>query len=261
MPDTSLCANNWRLYHRDCYPRFLRKNVLGGNGLCGADLAANREHGGHGRLRQKLPQQLNAFLDLLPYQVEPNLINWLDEFQPQLVYSCFSSLRITQLVEYVSRRYNAPIVPHIMDDWWTVPYHGAWGSSLIGPWLRHSFRRILPKTPMILTIGKDMSQEFSRRFGLPCHDYMNCLEDKWIDTWGKDLEPVDGLKVAVLGNMDHGRASLLKDLSEAMVTAAESLKVRSVAMNVTRIPIWRTYRKLLLACISFRFDQHQKTKQ
>jgi glycosyltransferase involved in cell wall biosynthesis len=183
-------------------------------------------------LTSVLRQQLNPFIDLLRYRIEPQLIAWLDEFRPEIVYSCFSNLRITRLVEFVASRFGAPVVPHIMDDWWHAPYYRAWAAPLIGPFLRRSFLRILPKAPAILTIGEDMKEEYQRRFGIPCRHYMNCLEDKWIDAWGKKREPCDGLSVAVIGNLDHGRAFLLADLAKALTMAGQSLGIQKVALNI-----------------------------
>lgn len=227
--DTSVCSSNWRLgpgnYRIGSWLRKINIWTIS-NSEASTQISAMRQ-----LVNSNFRHEINPVIDLLQYRVEAAFLAWIDDFNPQIVYSCLSSLRTVRLVEFVAKRFHAPVVPHIQDDWWAAPYQGAWAALLIGPLLRRSFRRLLKRTPIILTIGEEMSSEYMRRFGLPCRHYMNCLEDEWIDRWGQDRQVCDGIKIAVIGNLNTGRVALVRELAESLCKAGSDLGTHKVALN------------------------------
>lgn len=173
-----------------------------------------------------------CLIDLLSYRIDPALEAWIDEFRPQVIYSMFSTIRIGRLVKRIADRCNIPVVPHVMDDWWEVPYYGASIGPLIGPLLRRNFKSIFPRVPLMLTISQSMSQTFESRFGLPCKHYMNCIEDRWIDRWGRQRSEPGELSIAVMGSLKRSRLPLIQDLGAAVELAGRKLGARQPIVHV-----------------------------
>ena len=68
------------------------------------------------------------------FEMSPTLSQWLDEFQPQLIYSFLGSMAQIRMASDLTRRLNIPIVIHIMDDWPAVIYTRGY----LGPLIRRS---------------------------------------------------------------------------------------------------------------------------
>ena len=120
-------------------------------------------------------------MELLPYQLSEVFWRWIKEFDPDVVYSYFGSIRIMRLAYQVADRLEVPIVPHFMDDWPSTIYRRFPLSLLLQRNLVLWLDRCLAFSPIRMAIGEDMAGEFAKRYGSPFLPLMNCVDDVLID--------------------------------------------------------------------------------
>lgn len=119
---------------------------------------------------------LAAVSDVIPFRASSSLLEWAEDFAPDIVYTLLGGTRICSLVLQLSNHLNKPIVPHFMDDWPSTLYESQR--------LRHLFRRVMSRrlaeifhrTPIGLAIGSDMADAMDARYGKKFDYFMNCVE-------------------------------------------------------------------------------------
>jgi len=174
--------------------------------------------GRHQSLNARLHLQARAAADLSPLFLPPSLKRWVSDFRPDILYTHLGSIRIMRLANGLARIGNYPVVPHFMDDWLGSMYTDG---PLFG-FARHSllseFKRIIKRSPGGLCISPSMAQEYKGRYGLPCADFMNCLEDDWFSSGGiRQLPAVPRpLRIVYCGGLHLGRDKVLVRLAEAI---------------------------------------------
>lgn len=119
---------------------------------------------------------LGAFSDIVPIRVPDDIINWVRDFKPDLIYSVLGNVRVTNVVLDVSKRLGLPVVIHFMDDWPTTTYAESrflWVPRKVLKW---RLRSMLSQAAVRFTICDDMSSEYKRRYGGSFSSFMNCVE-------------------------------------------------------------------------------------
>lgn len=119
---------------------------------------------------------LASLADGLPYRIPQDLVKWVEDFDPQVIYSPLGSIRMMSIALQLSQRFDIPVVPHFMDDWpRTVYATGAWYSPL-RVMLRSNLGKVLSRAPVGLTICDDMSNEYALRHDMRFEAFMNCVD-------------------------------------------------------------------------------------
>lgn len=119
---------------------------------------------------------LGACGDIAPLRLPVALLDWVEEFKPDVIYSVLGSVRMMNVVLQLSKRFALPIVPHFMDDWPTTAYTESLVLSLPRFILGKKLNSVLSRSKFGLTICADMAEEFSRRYGKRFDYFMNCVE-------------------------------------------------------------------------------------
>lgn len=96
--------------------------------------------------------------------VSPDLIKWIGEFKPEIIYAQFATLDKIRFVYNLKRQTNLPLVIHMMDDWpSTISNYGLfkkyWNTRI-----DQEFRQLLGKVDLYLSISDAMSEEYLRRY-------------------------------------------------------------------------------------------------
>jgi len=121
---------------------------------------------------------LTPWLDFLPYRVPSHVIQKVQEFQPDVIYTLLGNIRITRLVNAISEKFDLPVVPHFMDDWYST--YSVPGKSM-GTWahrflIKRSVSKLFARVPLGLTIGNRMALEYAERFHRPFYPFMNPVD-------------------------------------------------------------------------------------
>lgn len=102
----------------------------------------------------------------LPYSINDDFASWLNEIHVDAIYTEFMDARTMKLVQKLSKRFGANVVPHIMDDW---PFVYVPEYPLLSFLKKTFYRRIrcfLRENKYCLCISEAMCDEYRIRYGL-----------------------------------------------------------------------------------------------
>jgi glycosyltransferase involved in cell wall biosynthesis len=108
------------------------------------------------------------------------LDRWIADFRPELLYTILGSNAFMALTAAIRRRFNLPMVVHMMDDFPTSNYR----RGAFAPIERALMRRLLADNFRAATarmgICADMCTAFSQRYGHPFVPFQNCVDvERW----------------------------------------------------------------------------------
>ena len=108
---------------------------------------------------------LRKFLWKRKRWLSEELVKWVDEFDPQIVYICFSDdYFILDIADYFSSKYNIPVISQIGDDYYFKKFN-----FLLKPYLRkyrRLFRRIMSKDGFGVYISNKLADKYNKSFAL-----------------------------------------------------------------------------------------------
>ena len=110
-------------------------------------------------------------------RLSPALVEWVEKFRPQVLYTLLGSLAYIRLVKLLRDRFDIPVVIHMMDDWPEHLYRG----GVFGPWLRRQMIRefgdLVKSAELRLGICDAMCEEYASRYGVPFVTFHNPVEN------------------------------------------------------------------------------------
>jgi glycosyltransferase involved in cell wall biosynthesis len=180
------------------------------------------------KLGRRLRFAARAWADLAPLTIPRTLWGWLDDYQPQLVYSVLGSVQVMRLALRVAQRFQIPIVPHFMDDWPTTQYQDGLFTG-VPRWvlLRH-IQAVFRRAPTGLAISAVMAEEYRQRYGLAFETFMNTVDTQLFGGARPTRPPGPAAQLVYVGGLHLGRWELLRDLGQA----AQELGERGQAAEV-----------------------------
>lgn len=105
------------------------------------------------------------FLFFSKIKLSDNLSEFIEEFQPEIIYTQLSTNELIYFVGEIHEKYNIPIAIHIMDDWPVTIYK----TGLLGFYwnkrTNNAFRNLINKSSVLMSISDAMSIEYNRRYG------------------------------------------------------------------------------------------------
>jgi len=128
-------------------------------------------------LGDSLPERAN-----LTSQLE----HWIEAYRPQVLYTILGSNGMMKLIEQIRRRFNLPLVVHIMDDW-ISSYHR---QGLLAPWQRRLMERqvgnFFQVADRCLGISQAMCESYASRYGRQFEAFQNTID---VARWGAYAKP------------------------------------------------------------------------
>lgn len=118
------------------------------------------------------------FGDGLPERgiLSPSLVAWIEEFQPEVIYTILGSTGMMDLVEQIAHRFRLPHVVHFMDDWQSAIYRGGLLSILQRRRMRALIARLVASALARFAICDAMSAEYADRFRRPFQSFQNTVD-------------------------------------------------------------------------------------
>lgn len=108
----------------------------------------------------RLKKFFSGMLDAWPVSCNC-LFQRLDEFDPEVIYTCAGSIRIMKVVNAISEHYHIPVVVHLMDDWPNTIYSP---SIILNPfrWLAlKELGKLYSKTKTNYAISEGLSEKYT----------------------------------------------------------------------------------------------------
>ena len=149
---------------------------------------------------------------------------WLDDFKPDCVFLSFSyDFFITEIAEYISQRYNIPIVSSIADDYYFNTYLSL---NPLYYWYKYSYRRMikemLTRNKYAIYISDKIRDKYNNHFNLIGDTVYLTSEVQ-----RKPFAPVNKEKpiITYFGNIRMGRNHSLNAIGKALGQINPSYKL------------------------------------
>ncbi|OGV72774.1 MAG: hypothetical protein A3K19_28255 [Lentisphaerae bacterium RIFOXYB12_FULL_65_16] len=135
-------------------------------------------------------------------RLSPQLARWIEDFQPEVLYTILGSPGIIGLADAIRRRFDLPVAVHLMDEGVTDPKR----TGLFGPYLRRLYRRtltaLLASSATRLAICDAMAAEYQERYGGAFQAVPNLVDcDEWTPHLRTDLRPASPARVVYAGSI------------------------------------------------------------
>lgn len=177
---------------------------------------------------RRLKQQAGRFLmdsglyELL-FKLRPSkqMIDWVDDFEPDIVLAQGYNLTFTWLPLLLKRQLNKPLVYYCSDDWSTYLYASKAGlCAVTSPFMRrmveNSTQQLLAATDVPFAFNDLMGEEYERRYGKQFTTLMHCDDPERFNRADPiRLHPPEIKSIVATGAFDDSRWPLLLDLEEA----------------------------------------------
>jgi glycosyltransferase involved in cell wall biosynthesis len=154
----------------------------------------------------------------------PALERWIDAFRPELLYTILGSNGMMALVDAIRRRFDLPLVVHIMDDWPAAAHrHG-----LLAPHERRimdaHLSRLFAAASECLAISDAMAEAYGARYGRPFRPFQNAIDvARWSGVAKSDLAIQNPAELLYVGSIfPNAQLDSLVDCAEAVASLAQT---------------------------------------
>jgi len=107
-------------------------------------------------------------------KLSPNLIEWIQDFKPDIIYCQGYNLTFTWLPVLIQKKFKIPICFQTGDDWFSSLYSGNFLSCLIRPIVNRGVKRLLTSASVRIANGDHMAEQYEMRYSLPFIPIMMC---------------------------------------------------------------------------------------
>lgn len=127
--------------------------------------------------------EYTGFIDnISSIKLSPEFYNWLNDFNPDIIYAQAHNIPDTKLVRLLHKQLNKPLIFHMMDDW---PLMVTGSQLLKNKQLKRNdkaFKKLLDQSDLLLSISDGMSDAYKLRYGKDFTPFHNPID---IDFWKK----------------------------------------------------------------------------
>jgi glycosyltransferase involved in cell wall biosynthesis len=159
-------------------------------------------------------------MEFSSFRVSEELIDWIEEFRPDVIYSILGNLLILKLVKEIADKFAMPIVPHFMDDWIITCNREGLLNNILRRSLLERTNYLIRNAPVLMVISEAMANEYKRRYNRVFLPFMNCVEIKNNKEYKHDKYN-KSLKLIYAGSMHLNRWESLIDIGNALLLIRE----------------------------------------
>ena len=235
VPGFDTCENYWRLSERDVVRRFFGRQI---RPVVKKSLFENKFEGGVELLPEgfliktlrkvdkRYTEPLREIFWRMPNTISPELIKWVEDFRPDVIYSMLGTSYLMRLAVKISERFDIPLVPHFTDDWITTQYGNCVGGDYIRSNMMYWLGRVLEKNPVRLVICDAMAKEYQKRYGGRFSSFVNCVDKDSFDP-SCSSSTGGGVRFVYIGGLHLNRWASLKNIGRVLQDICDSEGLRS----------------------------------
>lgn len=221
MPKNSLCHKYYHLSEKQLIKSvFTRRKVANSfvlnDPMDTPDIINSANYDKARAMRWEIFLMARDFLVTWGQWKSDELNKFIESFKPDVIFGSLTYIPlINNIMVYVSRKYNIPLVPYSWDDFYSLKRK----SFSLTYWIRFLIeRRYIRKTVLqstyMYTITKQMQEEYSQLFDKECRLlYKGHLFEGDMPINIKQQYP---LKLIYMGNIGGGRWKVLEELAKAI---------------------------------------------
>lgn len=97
----------------------------------------------------------------------PQLLAWVREFQPEVIYGHCSGLNSVLFLRRMQQELRLPLVLHVMDDRPGNEYREGWVGKLVRPRYLAEFKELIRSADVVIAVCQEMAKEYEKRYQRP----------------------------------------------------------------------------------------------
>lgn len=160
------------------------------------------------------------------------LVNWVQEFKPDIIYCQGYTLGFTWLPMMLKDRFKIPICFQTGDDWPTTLYMNSPFAFLVRPIVKFSARYLIHTSTLRFANGHDMALEYHERYKVSFEPLMMCDNyDRFSKSPANRIVDQDTISIIYAGSLGGDRWEPLADLCQAALNLqVEGLKFQVIGL-------------------------------
>jgi glycosyltransferase involved in cell wall biosynthesis len=150
-------------------------------------------------------------------EVSSNLLNWIKEFSPDLLYIQVSTRESLLFANKLSDILNIPIIIHQMDDWLSTIGSNGLDKKYWNKKVNREYKELVQKANLCLSISDLMGQEYEKRYGAKFKTFHNPVNLKvWLSKHKVRKYSEVECSILYAGRTGFGIATSLKAFAAAV---------------------------------------------
>lgn len=174
-------------------------------------------------------------------RLTPELACWIENFRPQVIYTILGSNGMMSLIEQIRKRFDLPMVVHIMDDWATAAHRKGLFAALERPIMERQLVHFFRVAAACLGISPAMCEAYQQRYGRPFMPFQYALDrERWGSIAKSDLRVSNVPEILYVGSIfRNAQLGSLADCANAVAALNEDgfplrLRIATSAANGAR---------------------------
>lgn len=228
-PDFSICNNYYQLGSSEIKKKFPFNLIKWSKEMKSGVIAEKKNNHTYSFKadRNKIPRLKKIYINFLYFSgliyyknyhiVSHELLEWIKNFSPDIIYSQLSTLDLIRLVNHLNIKLDKPIIIHMMDDWPSTISSNTFFRSYWHKKIDKEFRELVDKSSLLMSISEGMSLEYKKRYGktfLPFHNPINL--DDWLPYSKNNWDVKSTFKVLYTGRIGTANTKSTRKIAEAV---------------------------------------------
>ena len=164
-------------------------------------------------------------------RLTPDLIRFIEQAKPDLIYTILGTLGMTGLVRDIRDRFRLPVAVHFMDDYFATLYRGGLASPLVRARLKALTDDVVNKATLRLAIGDGMAAAYEKRWGKPFTTMQNAVNVEAIVPANPERDIHAPLRLAYIGSIfPYAQSQSLADIAASVARLADA--GRNVTLDI-----------------------------
>jgi len=151
------------------------------------------------------------------WHTSSQLLDWIEAFRPDILYTQLSDLNLMRLVGQILRIMPIPLVLHFMDDWPATMYRQGLLSVLVRSTANRHLLQLVQSAAVCMGISEFMCKVYSQRYGREFHPFHNIIEwELWEPRARKQWSAGSPFTLLYRGRIGTANSQSVMDIADAV---------------------------------------------
>ncbi len=179
------------------------------------------------------------------YVLSHELIEWINQFNPQILYCHVSSIMNIRFVSEIQKLLKVPLCIHIMDDFFNIRYTKGIFASKLKVKLYEEFISLISQTSLRMGIGDKMCKAYEKEFGFSFLPFFNAVDPTiWLNPFNVKKQTNEIFKIVYAGTINNKNICNLEVLSKVVEQLNSMMQICQLEI-LTFNPRVELYRPIL----------------
>lgn len=115
------------------------------------------------RIKENIRRFFTSTSELFPYNISLDLLQFINEFNPEYIYSTVDRAQVILLLDEISLRIGAKIAPHFMDDFPNTIFKSPL-TFFHRKYILNKLNNLVKSSKICFCISKSMCEEYKKRY-------------------------------------------------------------------------------------------------